>query len=474
MTSEGPTSRKGRHTITVNAVALILAKLISPALSLALMVVLAKAFGSDLVGRYYLPLTWLFIFQTFAALGVGDVVAREVSRIPERAGRYLANGLLLGLVSSTLASFTMVGLAWLFHYPREIELSIRLLSLSLAPSAVLLVVEGLYLARGGTRYIVLVSFFETLVSVGLNLFLLWRGHGLLALMGVIVATRTFSAGIHLSIIHRKIARLKIELDRQLLRTMLSPTIVFGLGKVLGLIVLKADVIILSKLRGIGEVGLYMAAGKLMEVWLILPHAFGFAAFPLLAREFCRSQEATRDILIHTSRRLFSIVVPVVVGTILFSPEIVSFLYGKAFAGAIPIVQLLMFTFLLMCGDVLLGNICRAVGHQNFDLIILSVNATVNVALNFLLIPHYGLMGACYATLISMILSLVSRWYYVRSRIFELDWMGAILKPFALVVLPVLSVMSLRKEIDSLLLGGAFLGVYSLGLWLTKSNLARQL
>lgn len=463
-----------KPAITLNAVLLILSKLIPPALSLTLLVVMAKAFNRNVVGGYYLPITWLVIFQGFAAMGVGDVVARETGRSPDRAGRYFTNGLLLGFASSLLASLAMIGFSRIFHYPRDIELSIRLLSASLPPSAVLMVGEGLYIAKEKTKYLVFVSIFETLFSVGLNLILLLRGYGLLALMGVIVATRFFSAIIHLLIIHRKVARLSIRVDCEILRSMLSPALVFGVGKILGLIVLKADVIILSKLRTIGEVGLYTAATRLMEALLHFPYAFGFAAFPLLAREFYQSRQGTHDILIRTAYRLFAIAIPVAVGIILFAGEIVSLLYGEAFADAIPLLRLLMLSFLLICGDVLLGNTCRAVERQNFDLAVLAVNATVNVALNFLLIPHYGLVGACCATIISMGVSLVTHWYYVRSRVFELDWMGAVLKPLALVIPPTLAVVVFRRQLDPLLLQVIFFGGYSLGLWLTKDILRRDL
>jgi O-antigen/teichoic acid export membrane protein len=267
--------------------------------------------------------------------------------------------------------------------------------------------------------------------------------------------------------------MRLDWEIGFLRSMVPATIVFGLGKILGLIVLKGDVIILSKLRDINEVGLYIAAGKLMEVWLMLPHAFGFAAFPILAREFYRSREDTREILIHTTRRLFTIAVPIVIGVILFSRYIVSLIYGKSFASVSPAVQLLMLTFLLMCGDILLGNTCRAVGRQNFDLGILAVNAAINIALNFLLIPHYGMIGACYATLASMSVSLASRWYYVTSKIFELGWTKAVLKPFALVTPPALAVLPFQNKINPLLLGMTFIGIYFLGLWLTKRGLVDQ-
>lgn len=473
MASENPAPRAQKPDVTVSAISLILAKLISPALNLLLMAVMAKTFGSNLVGGFYLPLTWLFIFQAFAALGVGDVVAREIGRFPERDGRCLASGLILGLSSSVVSAVIMVMIAGVFRYPRDIELGIRLVSASLPPIAIVLVCEGFYLARQKTKHMVVVSFFETFFSVGLNLFLLYRGYGILSLMGVVVGARFFSAIAHLFLIRRKFPDMKIQAEIGLLRSLIPAAVVFGLGKILGLIVLKGDVIILSKLRAISEVGLYIAAGKLMEAWLMLPHSFGYAAFPLLAREFYRSRNGARSILIHTTRRLFTIAVPIVVGVILFSRHVVLLIYGKDFEGISQVVQLLMVTFLLMCGDVLLGNVCRAVGRQNFDLSILAVNAVINITLNFLLIPRYGIFGACYATLASMIISLASRWYYVSSRIFELGWTKAILRPFALAIPPAAAVLLFQNTINPIILGATFAGIYFLGLRLTKGRLVGQ-
>lgn len=429
----GNTLQEERTAITISAAGLIFARLIPPGLNQILISVMARAFGSNFVGSYFLPLTWLSIFHAFAILGVGDVVAREAGRFPERSGQYLINGLMVGLVSSVAAGIAMGGIVRFFHYPQEIEPAIQILSASLLPITVISVAEGLYISRQKTKYIVLVSFFETFLTVGLNLLFLFLGYGLLTLMGITVIVRTLSATTHLFIIHRKIARVKFQVDSDLLRPLLSPTIVFGLGKILVYIFLKASAIILSKFQTIEEVGLYIAASRLMEVLMIMPHAFGFAAFPLMARKFSVSPESAREILIHTAKRLSIIAIPTVVGIVLFSEQIVWLLYGQAFAGAVPALKLLMLSILLTCGDNLLANTCRAVGHQNIDLAILVAAVVVNVSLSLMLIPHHGLLGACYAILISLSVSLFTHWYYVNRRIFKLDLMGAMFKAFALVI-----------------------------------------
>jgi len=455
--------------ITLSALGLILARLVAPALSLVFMSVIAKVFGSKLVAGYYLPLTWVFVFQSFAALGVGDLVARDVGREPGLAGSYVTHGLFLAAGFSAPAMLAMVGAARLFHYSPEVDLSIRVLSASLLPASILLVCEGLYLARQDTKYMVVVSILETAVSVCVNLILLLNGCGLPTLMVTIVGARIAAAATHLWIIHRRVVPLKLQIDKQRLRSLFVPSLVFGAVKILSLVVVKADVLILSKFRELQEVGLYLAAGKLMEAWLIIPHAFSFAAFPLLAKELCLPGGGSGEILARTGRRLFSVAIPIVAGMILFSRDIVSLLYGPGFLSVSPVLDLMMLSFLLMCGDALLGHAFRASGRQNLDLGILSANAGTNVLLNFLFVPRFGMLGACWATLLSMALSLSARIWHARTTMLRLDLSRIILRPFALVTLPALAVLVFRGEVSPLLLGGTFLGGYSLGWWLTKAT-----
>ena len=84
-------------SILRNSTILAVAKVISSAIGLALVVLLPRMLGNAEFGRLYLAISVASIFGTFAALGLSQVVTREVARDRGRARHYLRRATILTL-----------------------------------------------------------------------------------------------------------------------------------------------------------------------------------------------------------------------------------------------------------------------------------------------------------------------------------------------------------------------------------------
>ncbi len=105
---------------------------------------------------------------------------------------------------------------------------------------------------------------------------------------------------------------------------------------------------------------------------------------------------------------------------LFAPEIVALTSGKDFSPAARVVGILSLGlvgygsyFIVSIGV----NVVKKTAHISWTT---AIAALINIGLNFLLIPHYGMVGAAMATLISYI---VSAWllFFVGQRVYPIPF-----------------------------------------------------
>jgi PST family polysaccharide transporter len=170
----------------------------------------------------------------------------------------------------------------------------------------------------------------------------------------------------------------------------------GLAEV---IYLRIDIVLLERLRGVEEAGTYAVAARLSEVWYMVPVALMGAAFPVLWQRradpaaYHRSLQASLDGLCA-----MALVLAVLVQ--LFGGPLVDLLFGERFAASVPVLQIHIWAGVFVFMRALLSRWLLAEDLLRFSLVTHVAGALVNVALNLLLIPRYGAIGAAVATVIS--------------------------------------------------------------------------
>ncbi|MFC2139603.1 flippase [Bacteroidota bacterium] len=189
-------------------------------------------------------------------------------------------------------------------------------------------------------------------------------------------------------------------DRETGRRLLSDSWPLMFSSIAASIFLRIDEIIMKGMMGASAVGVYDVAVKLSESWFFIPTIITTSLFPAIINAKKRSEKVYLNHLQKLYDLLAWIALSIAVPVSLFSNQIIGFLYGEAFIGAGPVLALYVWAgipvFLLLGSNQYLVT-------ENFTKIYLwraVIGMTLNIILNFILIPVYGLMGAAWATLIS--------------------------------------------------------------------------
>jgi O-antigen/teichoic acid export membrane protein len=180
----------------------------------------------------------------------------------------------------------------------------------------------------------------------------------------------------------------------------------GLGNIASQMAWQLDTIMIGiLLAASAEVAVYKAASLIPFSLVFIPSVFMQTDFVYIAE---RHKE--KKYLIGYYRKylgVFSMITLVILSVWYIAGGEIVRIFGPEYTEAKPIINILMInvltTFLLR---VPLGNILAAVGKAKWNSWSAGILLIVNLLLNYLLIPRFGIYGAAYATVSSIGLSSV--------------------------------------------------------------------
>lgn len=375
-----------------------------------------RVLGPATFGAVATVLVIVQILTILAAFGFPAAVSRGyfAPELGEGAGRRLVGAGLLCAAGVTLAA--MISSPYWGPVFRELEQDKLLLAAVSVGGVSGMVQVGLALlrARGSAWRFAAVAL---ITSVG--------GHGLGLLFALLIQPEaiwyltgmTLGAGMGL-ILALMATRLGVP-NRALVRWALAlgaPTIPHSLG----LYVMHAgDRIIVERFMGLAEVGRYHVAYVIGGLAMTLITALNNVWAPLI---YGAEEDDRRAVLVFTSRSVHRMTALLSVGLALLAPTALMVAAPADFEldGLTPIVAIV--SFAAMFHATYLSQVHLLFQHARTKALlwITPSVAAVNIALNVLLLPYFGLHGAALATLVSYGLQayLVG---WARRRIQEVPW-----------------------------------------------------
>jgi O-antigen/teichoic acid export membrane protein len=177
---------------------------------------------------------------------------------------------------------------------------------------------------------------------------------------------------------------------------------------------QTGVIFLGIFRTETEVGLYAIAVKLATLTSFLLAAINSMAAPKFAELFYKGELGELLSVARKSTKLaFWATLPILLMLVLLGETILKTLYGTEFAAAYPAMMIMVVGQVIngMSGST--GNLMNMTGNEREFRNMIVAAALVNVALSFILIPRFGMLGAAASAAVCLVIWNVGALVYIK-------------------------------------------------------------
>lgn len=384
-------------------------------LTFILNIVLARALGTAGFGIYSYATVWAFLLSVPATLGFDNLVVREIAVYQSQSSWPLMRGLLRWADRSVLAvAIPLVAvsilIAWFWDGGTYSEPFIGFcLAIVLMPAISLRNVRrgamrGLQRIAKGLLPELLIDPMVLLVLTGIA-FLLWPQQ-LSALW--VIAFYGVGTCLTLLLSHQFLQQALPAPVKQVVpefkgKAWLTGALPFILIESLPVINAKTDVLMLGTFRGVEAVGLYVPVNRGAQLITFILVAVGGTLAPTIASAYADSRMIDLQRKVTQGVRLITgVAFLFAVTLIIFGSRYLS-LFGPDFIPGRRALYMLCIGTFMSTAMGLPSVVLNMTGHERFTAMLGWLTTVLNIVLNAVFIPRWGVEGAAVATSISLVL-----------------------------------------------------------------------
>ncbi len=363
-------------------------------LGLLLTPYVTRVLGSELLGISSFGFAVVGYFGVFGLLGLPIYGLREVARLrdrPEELQRVFSQGITYQLFFTALSMLAFS--LWALCMPDGNSLYYLLFLLYLLGTGT----DLTWFYGGLERYDKVAIRTVCIRVVGtLSIVIFVRNEGQLALFIILQqGAVSLSNLFYWTPLHHYGVRIRLARLSTTLRTMLRPALLLFLPSVLSMIIFSSDRLFIHALESTRDVAIYDFPARFARIGITMVTVVGNVMMPRLAKlhEDGRMAEFRASL---TQQLFFGMFTGFLIGggLIATAQPVSQLMFGPTFEGSAPVLAVLAAAVAL--SGMALYHAAMSIGREKGVLKTLIIGAVSNVILNLLLIPHFGIMGAAYA------------------------------------------------------------------------------
>lgn len=397
-------SRRAARDVAVQ----IVGRLFNLGLGVVVTVLVARTLGQAGFGQWSTIFVIVQIAQYFTDLGLEQVTVREIVRERGAESRWIAALTGLRAIIAVPVALGCAGAILLIVNGGTASTAGLVISASLllsAPGAV----KVIFQLRVRNDLAVAVMTLNSILWTGAVIAIAASHRGMVLLAVAFVVAMVLSVSAQL-VIALRFAKLRFAGARRLWPELLRVGVPVAVGGLLITGYARIDQVLVYKLAGDREAGLYAAAYRLLDQSQFLPIAVVTTLFPLIAAAHLDDPERMRRLVTRAAEYLAMGSLGALAVALALADPIVRALFGADFAPAAPALPILMGAFVGICFGYLNGQLVVVLGLQRTFVVYAGIALAVNVVLNLLLVPRYGFLAAAWVTVATevVVLALTGR------------------------------------------------------------------
>jgi O-antigen/teichoic acid export membrane protein len=411
------------HKIAQGTVILFIGLIIGMLFSFISRILFARFFAPSDYGIFSLGITLLSLFAAIGTLGLSGGATRQIAfyrgRGEEKKVHFIILwSLIIAAVSSLIFSLIIFlssdFIAIKILNKPVLSITLKILSVGIPFLVLIMILGSVFLGfkkvnqqvyfNDLLKNFLFILFLIAIITLGLS----FEWGIVVYVLSIIIAFIAF----FIYFIKKKLLLINLhQKNKEILyaKELLIFSIPLLFVTILDKLITWTDILFLGYFKTSYIVGLYSAASILGGLITASSSAMILIYTPINSDLYAKNNliEMRQSYYILT-KWLCATVLPFTLLFILFPREILNILYGQEYVLAGTVLQILTIGFFMNTLLGLNGATLIAMGKTKFLMFATFITAIINIILNFLLIPIYGITGAAIASMISIILINVIR------------------------------------------------------------------
>ncbi len=341
--------------------------------------------------------TAMFALPLFAG-GLNIHIVRAIARDPEGVPAYLGSIVTLRWALSLGAGLTVAVLVRLLPLSPSMELASYAAILLGLSGIWVSVPRAIFMAYERNEYNLLMGAVTAVLSVALTVVAVRLDTGVAGtLMAGTIAT-FLVAGVAQALVWRRMVRPRLSVDVAQWREIMRSALPLGISGVLRRSYTRIDVWLLAALAGTGSAALFSVAYRVALQAAEVSRLLSVALLPRISS----LAKARREVLGTVVEGLLRLLMVISIGgaglAAACALPLLMLIVGPKFAESVVALRLVSIVCVTALPSAVLFLVLVALGREKLVTLVMAVTVAWNAAVDAVLIPRWGVTGACYGTI----------------------------------------------------------------------------
>lgn len=385
-------------------------------LSLLVGIWTARYLGPSNYGTLQYTAAFISFFLNIASLGMEGVIIKKMIEKPDEEGVYLGSAIVFRLVAGLLSSIAIILLILILNPGDVLKLVLVLIQTTQFIFKSSEILNAWFQRRLQSKYVSIGKMLASIIVSAYKIFLLITAQDLVW-FAVSYALTDFVLAAVLVFYYKREGGQKLSFDFTKGWTLLIGSYHFVLADIMSSIYVYSDRIMIGKMMSDADVGFYTTAATINMMWLFVPNAIIKSFRPTIME---LKEKGNEFLYIRRTEQLMSTIFWLSTGVAIVLSILGRFaihiLYGDAYLPAVAPLIVLSWSTVFAVTSMTRGVWILSEGKNKYVKHFTFIGAFLNVVMNLILIPTWGIWGAAFSTLITeIVVCVVSPYFFKETR-----------------------------------------------------------
>lgn len=396
--------------------------------SLVLFAVLARELGEAHLGVFVLALGWAEVAMTPVGLGIDQYLLKQVAADRARMGAYLWNALYLKMLRAVPVVIGSVVATYVLGFSAETRQTVVIITVGLLFDTMARTPANVFTAYERGELVAVAIVVQRILAAAAGLALLFAGYGVVAVAIAWSGGAVIRFALSMAFIRSRLGWPRIQAPMDTRRDIRKHSMTFTAQDLFGLVLMRADVLLLAALTSDAVVGEYGSAYRLFEATTFIEVALAGAFSAMFTYLGTDTKPTLEGVFQRAIKLCLALLLPITMTFALLAEPLCRAFFGDELADAAEPLRLLAPVVVLFGVQGMSTLLVLNRSRPRRMVYTVAVAAVVNLVLNLTLIPPFEGVGAALAMLGSFAVYTAIAFWQAVDELERVNWVSMLAAP----------------------------------------------